>query len=183
MRLFVCGLALLLSYTFMLGQAPPSTDGKAASKESPRAEWRQSPIKLREELDRYVKTATAFPGSSFNFMAEGGVVPVTWEVMRLYGGPIEWEGTFEGFEDKGNLKGRPKKIKLASVGMMFHVYPTDGAVSQWEKLPVNSTVRYRGTIEGIAGFNPGFKSKSGETIMMMIVSVKDAVPVSLGAKK
>ena len=176
-------MGILLPLAFLLGQVPSTSPGKAAAEKKTSSEWRQSPFKLREELDRYQKNATAFPGASFDFLKRGGEVPSNWEVMRLYGGPIEWEGTFEGFEDKGNIDGRANRIKFASVGMMLFVYPSNSAIAQWQKVAMNSMVRYRGTIEGIAGFNPGFTSKTtGDPVKLMIVSVKDAVPVSAQSK-
>ena len=96
---------LLLSALDMFAQTSQSKGAGAA----PVPQWRRDAVKFREELTRYQKTATGdkkFPNTSFNFMGGGGVVPREWEVMQLYGGEVEWEGTFEGFEEKGNLKPR-----------------------------------------------------------------------------
>lgn len=145
--------------------------GMAACGQKPGApvpEWRRSAVKFREALESYQKSTDKFPKTSFDFMAGGGVVPNEWEVMRRFGGDVEWEGTFEGFEKDGNLAGRPQRIKFTSQGMMLHVYPKDNSVAAWQKLPPKAAVRYKASIEGIAGF-------PFNGIVMMVVSLKDAV--------
>jgi hypothetical protein len=86
-------------------------------------------------------------------MMEGGAVPQEWEVMRKFAGPVEWEGTFEGFE-KGT-ESRPKKLKLG-LYVASHAYLKPESLSLWEKITA---------IPGSGGS------------MLPMISIKDAVPV------
>lgn len=142
---------------------------------APAPEWRRDAVKFREELTRYQTNATGdkqFPKTSFDFFLKGGAVPREWEVMRLYAGEIEWEGIFEGFDTSEGIAGRTKRIKVQNYGMALHLYPAESSLKSWENLSAGSKVRYRGMVEGIAGFPVPGKEKG---IVMMVVSVKDTV--------
>lgn len=167
----------------------------------PLPEWRRSAARFFEQIDQYRKTSSRavvlkkgkgkggpkdlpekggpkdFPAASLDFLLEGGEVPDTWEVMRLYAGQVEWKGVFEGFDRKPKLAGREDKVKVKGPkGIMLHVYPGADAIKQWKELRNNSQVRYRATIEGIAGF--AVPTKDGNPLVLYIVSLKDAVPLS-----
>lgn len=176
--LAMCAVALI-------AQAPAGKQakGKAGEKAAPVPEWRRDIDKFRQEVSQFAEKATEeksdkrFPSPSFNFLGQGGEVPAEWEVMRLFGGEVEWTSVFDGFEERENLPGRPKKVKLAGASMMVLLYPSTESVPQWEGLAKGAPVRFRATIEGITGMDYGFKSKSGERLWVLYVSVKDAVPL------
>jgi hypothetical protein len=156
-------------------KAPAAAKGKAA----PVPEWRRSLEKFREEVNAFAEKATEvtsdkrFPAPSFNFMGRGGEVPAEWEVMRLFGGEVEWESIFDGLEEEENLEGRPKKVKLDVAGMVVPLYPSASSAPKWEALSIGSTVRFRAYIEGIAGMDYGLKSKTtGDRVWLLYVSAK-----------
>jgi hypothetical protein len=95
-----------LVFSVVVSAQPANTiEPKSSAKAVP--DWRRDAVKFREELTRYEKAAKGdkqFPGTSFDFMGKGGVVPRECEVMRLYGGEVQWEGTFEGFEEGERLQ-------------------------------------------------------------------------------
>lgn len=162
----------------------PKPEPKPEAKPEPKGEpvltqaWQRSAAKYHEEVDRFRKNAIGenqFPESKSDFAFKGGVVPNTWEVMRLYAGQVEWEGVFEGFEGAGELKldGRDHKVNVKlpkGIVLDLHVYPRTDAVKQWQTLAPNSQVRFRATIEGVAGIPVG-------NVVIIVVSLKDAVPM------
>ena len=75
--------------------------------------------------------------------------------MRLFGGDVEWASVFDGFEEKEILKGRQKKVKLQGAGMLVVLYPSPASLPKWEALNVGDAVRFRATVEGIAGMDYG----------------------------
>jgi hypothetical protein len=165
----------MVGHSSVAAQNRKPVNNRKAGSGAEATEWRHSAAQFSKQVEQFRKDAKGekqFPQSSYDLMAKGGEVPNTWEVMRLYSGEVEWEGTFQGFEKDGKIDGREDKLKITGpVGMMMHVYPSADALKQWKALRKPSKVRYRATIEGIAGFTvPGSKDT------LLIVSLKDAEP-------
>ncbi len=92
--------------------------------------------------------AKQVPSPGFSDLTYGGPVAGDWEVLRRFGGDVEWEAVFEGIE-KGSAE-RPEKLKFKIDGLLptIHAYPEPSSAEKWKQVAAGTSIRFHGTIEG-----------------------------------
>lgn len=142
-----------------VGRRKPGQDDRQAADAA--AAWRTS-------FDEFVRAIAAFPIQEIPDTNPNGAdltglrVGPGEAVMKRFGGPVEFTGTFQGVSrDFDSVRARPTNRERVEIEMVYPavpgptnwtllLYPKATALGAWKAVAPQTLVRFRATVTGIA---------------------------------
>jgi hypothetical protein len=132
------------------------------AEQSENAAWRGSFAAFVSALDKV--PLTELPSTKADVGHQlGDRVDSDATIMKRFGGPVEFEGIFEGVKTVEFAQKKQQKIGIsmarpveldANTQAFLHLYPKTGSLSGWKAIKPNTPIKFRGTVTGITWFQP-----------------------------
>jgi hypothetical protein len=172
----------------------PSSPGPMRRPSQQRREWQTSWVRFIQEVGDFCQQHkdskdNQVPESTWQMISHGERVPRSWGIMKRFGAPVEFEGTFKGVTPGSKkeklMAGKAVKLGLEMPtkfpdppkdygGTLLHVYPKPSAVAAWKKLSISASVRFRATVTGVTVFAVPFR---GGVLFQYHVLLEEAAPL------
>jgi hypothetical protein len=141
----------------------------------------------RKSYEAFVKAVDAFPRDDVpGCKVEVGHISgeraaAETAMMRRFGGPVEFEGVFQGvvtIEPPQSPQTKKQKVAVAlsrpeglsgNTEWKVHLYPKSGSLRAWKALKPNTRVRFTAVVTGITRFHPviyGVPHLNGMSILL-----------------